>query len=83
MRVQELKLDRGYYADKPLTGSITLVDASNAKLEIPLTPGAISKLLACISKEVVSTLQHVASQAPRALQEAQDEGVLLEHDGEV
>ena len=85
MRVEQLQIDRGsYYSEnKALRGTITLIDASGAKLEVPLTPGAISKLITCISKEVVSTLNHVASNAPKALQDAQDEALLLENDGVV
>lgn len=85
MKVEELSINRGgpYSSEKHLRGGITLVDANGAKIEVPLTPGAISRLVACISSEVVETLRTTANAVPRALQQAQDEGMLLEHDGEV
>lgn len=85
MKVQALELDRPAYGDNrdKLQGRITLKDENNNELVINLTPAGISRLVAAISSEVVETLRHVALQAPRALQHAQDEGYLLESDGKI
>ena len=85
MRVEKLELTRGYsYSGdslKPLQGSITLLDSNNAKLEIPLSPGAVSRLIAAISTEVVSTIKSTALNAPTALNTAIAEHKLLSNDG--
>lgn len=86
MRVEALSIERGStYSNAPdqLKGSITLKDTNGATLEIPLTPAAISRLIASIAKEAADTLTYVAQQAPRALQQAQDEGLLIEQDGKL
>jgi predicted transcriptional regulator len=85
MRVEKLELSRGYtYSGdtlKPLQGTITLLDANNAKLEIPLSPGAVSRLIAAISTEVSYTVREVAKNVPSAITNAIQEHSLLEHNG--
>ncbi len=86
MRVEALIVERSAsWSSKPnqLVGTLTLIDADGAKLEIPLTPAAISRLITSVSSEVIDTLRQVTNNAPRALQQAQDEGYLLESDGEI
>jgi hypothetical protein len=83
MRVEELNINRGYYENKPLQGSITFKDANSAEIKVPLSPAAISRLLAAISTEVNSTIRTVASEAPKAMKYAEEEGYLLEHNGEI
>lgn len=83
MRVENLELSRGYYNDKPLQGSLTLKDANGSEIKVPLSPAAISRLIAAIAREVNTTVKQIASDAPRALQRAEDEGLLLENNGEI
>ena len=84
MRLEALSIRRpqSYEANAgQLVGILKLTDANCVSLEVPLTPRAISNIVACIASEVTSTLRTVTAQAPRALQQAQDEGYLLENDG--
>lgn len=84
MRVEELSIKREpSYSSKAdqLLGELVLKDSNGAELKVPLTAAAISRLIASISVEVVSTLRQVTASAPRALQQAQDEGYLLENNG--
>ena len=86
MRVQSIEISRGYsYSDesKPLTGKVKFTDAHGASLEVPLSPGAISRIIDACAKEVVSTIKEQVSAIPRALSTATDEGRLIEHDGNV
>ena len=83
MRVEALKLERPSWGkdEDRLVGAIVLKDVNGAKIEVPLTPAAVSRLIASISTEVVSTFKTTAAQLPAALKRAEDEGYLLENDG--
>ena len=86
MRVDELKIDReGTYSDTPgkLRGTIKLKDDLKGSIEVPLTPAAISSLLKAVQGVVISNFRDMARDVPKALEAAQDEGLLLEHDGEI
>lgn len=83
MKVDKLELTRGYYGDKQLEGAVILKDDLLGEIKVPLTPAGISRLIAAISTEVAGTVKTLVSEVPKALKHAEDEGYLLEHDGEI
>ena len=86
MRVEELKIDReNSYSDNPgkLRGTIKMKDDLKGSIEVPLTPAAISVLLKSVQGVVIDNFKDMARDVPKALESAQDEGLLLELDGEI
>ena len=85
MKLKKLEIRRTEsYDTKPLTlqGLVTL-QGETGQQDIVLSAGAISRLIAVISDEVVTSAKNNAKMVANSLREASDEVLLLEHDGEI
>jgi hypothetical protein len=84
MKLTKLEVRRGesYETDQSLRGIVELTGPTG-KQAITLSPGAISRIIAVIGLEVADTAKANASLVKNALAHAQDEGYLLESDGEI
>lgn len=85
MKVHALDIERPTWGENSgkLVGCVTLKDDLLGEIKVPLTPAGISRLLASISTEVNSTVRQLALEVPKAIKHAEDEGYLLEQDGEI
>lgn len=85
MKLKKLEIRRTEsYDPKPLTlqGLITL-QGETGQQDIVLSAGAISRLIAVISEEVITSAKSNAKMVANSLLEASDEVLLLEHDGKI
>jgi len=85
MKLKKLEIRRTEsYDTKPLTlqGLITL-QGETGQQDIVLSAGAISRLIAVISEEVITSAKSNAKMVANSLLEASDEVLLLEHDGKI
>jgi hypothetical protein len=87
MKLTKLEIRRGEYSysdslTEPLRGLVELT-GTTGKQAITLSPAAISRIIACVSKEVAAQAQENAKVVEKAMNTAADEGYLLENDGEL
>ena len=85
MKLKKLEIRRTEsYDTKPLTlqGLVTL-QGETGQQDIVLSAGAISRLIAVISDEVVTSAKNNAKMVANSMREASDEVLLLEHDGRI
>ncbi len=85
MKLKKLEIRRTEsYDTKPLTlqGLVTL-QGDTGQQDIVLSAGAISRLIAVISDEVITSAKNNAKMVANSMREASDEVLLLEHDGRI
>jgi hypothetical protein len=88
MKLTKLEIRRGgensweQSDEKPLQGLVELTGPTG-KQAIALSPGAISRIVALIAKEVGEQAKQNAEVVTKALNTAADEGYLLESDGAI